>query len=380
MNSMIISQDGAIIIVDGKTYAVSSDFSRYVEITNAARQGNWSVIPSMIDVVSTINNAIIKTGNPDMRIDGNTLIYKHVTFPDDLGQYVINTVNDGYDLTPIVKFMDKLLANPDHRVFQQLFGFLAYGKCPITPDGDILAYKKVRDDYTSVYDGVTRNDIGSEVFLDRAKCNSNPEETCSSGLHFCSREYLANFSGQKVVVLSVSPTDVVSIPVDYNNTKGRACRYTVVGELSDVEINEVSKSDVLRVATVEPKYQPKVEEPQPVLVALDGTISFYDNVLLYNSGYRDGKNKKGKKSNNPSYLEGHSDGRNKKPNRYQSAEEDVKPELAKQVNDQHLKSIKENYLAGYKAGANKKKKTSQNSSYLEGYSDGRNKRPNKYLG
>lgn len=33
------------------------------------------------------------------------------------------------------------------------------------------------------------------------------------------------------MVLKINPQDVVSIPTDYNNTKGRCCKYTVVGEL-----------------------------------------------------------------------------------------------------------------------------------------------------
>ena len=34
-----------------------------------------------------------------------------------------------------------------------------------------------------------------------------------------------------MVILKINPRDVVSIPTDYNNTKGRTCRYEVVGEV-----------------------------------------------------------------------------------------------------------------------------------------------------
>ena len=33
------------------------------------------------------------------------------------------------------------------------------------------------------------------------------------------------------MILKINPADVVSIPADYNATKGRACRYEVLGEL-----------------------------------------------------------------------------------------------------------------------------------------------------
>ena len=33
------------------------------------------------------------------------------------------------------------------------------------------------------------------------------------------------------MILKINPADVVSIPSDYNNSKGRACRYEVIGEI-----------------------------------------------------------------------------------------------------------------------------------------------------
>ena len=31
------------------------------------------------------------------------------------------------------------------------------------------------------------------------------------------------------MILKINPADVVSVPTDYNNSKGRCCKYTVVG-------------------------------------------------------------------------------------------------------------------------------------------------------
>ena len=33
------------------------------------------------------------------------------------------------------------------------------------------------------------------------------------------------------MLLKINPADVVSIPIDYNNSKGRCCRYEVIKEL-----------------------------------------------------------------------------------------------------------------------------------------------------
>jgi hypothetical protein len=69
--------------------------------------------------------------------------------------------------------------------------------------------------------------------MERNAVDDDQNRTCSSGLHFCSKDYLDHFGGSdsRTVILKINPADVVSIPADYNATKGRACRYEVIGEL-----------------------------------------------------------------------------------------------------------------------------------------------------
>jgi len=71
--------------------------------------------------------------------------------------------------------------------------------------------------------------------MPRDKVDNDRNRTCSTGLHFCSKTYLPAFggsSGYRVMIVKVSPEDVVAIPSDYKNAKGRACKYEVVGEIS----------------------------------------------------------------------------------------------------------------------------------------------------
>ena len=67
--------------------------------------------------------------------------------------------------------------------------------------------------------------------MERYNVDDNKDNTCSTGLHFCSKDYLNSFGGERTVIVKINPRDVVSIPSDYNATKGRACRYEVVGEI-----------------------------------------------------------------------------------------------------------------------------------------------------
>jgi hypothetical protein len=105
---------------------------------------------------------------------------------------------------------------------------------PITPDGHFLAYKKVRNDFLDIHSGTMDNSVGQIVEMERHEVNDNKDETCSTGLHFCGMSYLNHFGGSdsRTVIVKINPADVVSIPSDYNNAKGRACRYEVIGELN----------------------------------------------------------------------------------------------------------------------------------------------------
>jgi hypothetical protein len=80
------------------------------------------------------------------------------------------------------------------------------------------------------------NSVGKIVEMERNEVDDNKDQTCSTGLHFCSQDYLPHFGNgydSRVVILKINPADVVSIPSDYNNAKGRACRYEVVGEIGN---------------------------------------------------------------------------------------------------------------------------------------------------
>jgi len=67
--------------------------------------------------------------------------------------------------------------------------------------------------------------------MTRNEVNDDKNQTCSAGLHFCSQDYLNHFGGSRIMILKINPRDVVSIPTDYKNSKGRCCRYEVIGEL-----------------------------------------------------------------------------------------------------------------------------------------------------
>jgi hypothetical protein len=148
----------------------------------------------------------------------------------------MDVLKSGLNIAPWVHFVGKLQRNPSSTSRDELYLWLEKSGMPITPDGDFLAYKRVRPSYKDIHSGKFDNSVGNVVEMSRLDVDDDRRRTCSAGLHFCSKDYLPNFSSSgdsdHVMVVKINPADVVSIPADYNDAKGRTWRYEVVGEIS----------------------------------------------------------------------------------------------------------------------------------------------------
>lgn len=160
---------------------------------------------------------------------------------NSLSDRILAFYREGHDITPWVRHAEKLFRNPREWVVDELDLWLASSDLPMTPDGDILAYKKVRRDYKDIYTGTMDNSVGRVVSVPEQTVDPDRNRTCSSGLHFCSKSYLRNYGSNeqdscRVVIVKINPEHIVAIPSDYDNAKGRTWRYEVVGE---IPLNEV---------------------------------------------------------------------------------------------------------------------------------------------
>jgi hypothetical protein len=176
---------------------------------------------------------------------------KAVVIPTALSSYISTLYQEGGNLKPLVCFLKKMSKNPDQDIAQQIWGFISVCGLCLTPDGNFLAYKNVKYDFKSIHDGRTDNSPGTVVSMPRGNVERDPKRTCAKGLHFAAWGYLRHYSlGGKTVLVSTSPEDVVSVPTDYNNQKGRACKYKIIREVSQPEelkdkviFNDISDTD-----------------------------------------------------------------------------------------------------------------------------------------
>lgn len=172
------------------------------------------------------------TEDTELTLVGNDLLYKGKIVPGILGERILMLAQKGLPVELLTKFLDNLRDNPSHRAQGELYGFLEVSQLPITEDGCFLAYKSVRQDFTDSYTGTFDNSVGQVVKMPRNEVDEDKDQTCSNGLHFAAHEYASSFHTQgHLMVIKVNPKDVVAIPSDYHNQKGRCCKYEVVEEV-----------------------------------------------------------------------------------------------------------------------------------------------------
>jgi len=223
----IIQGSNVTVVIGNTPHTISKTHITYQKVVDAIKASDWDTVRDVIEP----KKVVINYGKGNISIKGETMYWKGREFHNAMSTRMIQMLQDGFGVEPLVLFMENLMSNPSYRSVQELYGFLEKNNLPITPDGHFLAYKRVRDDYTDCHTGTMNNSVGKVVEMERNEVDDDQNRTCSSGLHFCSQEYLNSFGGNRTVIVKVNPRDVVSIPVDYDNSKGRACRYEVIGEV-----------------------------------------------------------------------------------------------------------------------------------------------------
>jgi hypothetical protein len=233
MSYPFIMQGNSITVVIGsKPHTISKSHITFQKVLDAIKAQDWNLVKDIIEPVKVVLNY----GKGNVSVQGEELFWKGKPMHNALTTRMIAMLQEGFPVEPLVNFMENLMTNPSKRAVTELYGFLEKNSLPITPDGHFLSYKKVRNDYLDIHSGTMDNSVGKIVEMERNEVDDNKDQTCSTGLHFCSQDYLPHFGNgydSRVIILKINPADVVSIPSDYNNAKGRACRYEVVGEIGN---------------------------------------------------------------------------------------------------------------------------------------------------
>tara|TARA_B100000780_G_scaffold219754_1_gene158825 strand:- start:4719 stop:5480 length:762 start_codon:yes stop_codon:yes gene_type:complete len=228
---MNIITDHSVTIFDSlKPVTVTDSHHMFEDIKELVSMGNYDEALNLIDNRRTAKKAITNT---DFELVGDCLYLDDYRIPDNMASRIFDLTGSYNSVKPLEKFFRNLLSNPSYRAVQELYGFLELSKLPITDDGHFVAYKAVNYDYRDCYTGTMDNSIGAQPTMPRNLVDEDKNRTCSAGLHFAGYEYARGFvpSEGHLMAVRINPKDVVAIPSDYNNMKGRASTYTIVNEI-----------------------------------------------------------------------------------------------------------------------------------------------------
>lgn len=283
--SYIKQGENILIGFDGNTVTVGPDHLNYDKILLAIQEQRLGDLRELADVTEAIG---IYSKNAFEITDGEVL-YNGEVVHNVIADRLVELYRDGQEVDPLVLFLENLLDNPSESSREEMYLFLEHNNLPITPDGHFLAYKNVRENYTDIHSGTFDNSVGSVCEMPREAVNDNRKQTCSTGLHFCGLSYLSSFPGQHTMILKINPRDVVSIPHDYNNAKGRTCRYEVVGEYIDenrYEKDAFEKSVVDEYTEVAPTVDDIQAYKQEVSKEERGVMSFVKGLFNWMASRR----------------------------------------------------------------------------------------------
>lgn len=242
-NQISFSFNGNLIIID-------KSHMNYNKILDELSKENldWDMLEKLVNV----RQELINYFDNHLWIKDNKFYYKwrgkmlELTEDNPLILKILRYWNEGRKVNYLVAFLSNLVRNPLKTAINELPLFLDANDIELTEDGCFLAYKRVNDDFTDCYSGTFDNSPGKIVSVPRSKVEFNRTVTCAQGLHFCSKSYLPHYAqGCKVVCVKVNPKDVVSIPEDYSNAKGRCCKYEVIKEITeDFDLKDLLEDSV----------------------------------------------------------------------------------------------------------------------------------------
>lgn len=218
------------VVLDGERHSINAGNGLFSKALEAYKVNDWDVFIGCVNPEIRLKSLYASYEGIEVK-DGNLYVFGDPVH-STLASRVLSFLEAGLDCVHLFKFILKLNLNPSKRAVDELYTFLEHRALPITDNGNFLAYKAVREDYTDKYTGKFLNTIDSVLEMPRNKVDDDKNVGCSYGFHAGTVEYAKEFMGREghLMIVEINPADVVSIPTDCQFQKLRTSKYKVVGE------------------------------------------------------------------------------------------------------------------------------------------------------
>lgn len=263
---MFYFDDGKTISVyfnDGNAGVWNSSNPDYKRVKELAKNDDWIAIEILHNKPKAILNSEVKVNDDSITITnkkGETTNVAVDENSDTLLKFIKLLRSKGVidsRIDEIKPFLVKMFQNTFIDAVEEIYDFCTAMDFEITKDGNILAYKAVNEDLSSFWDnGKTKHVIGEYTEVENFCTDRNIP--CAQGLHFCAKKYadMNYYGNNKIIVVEVDPRDIVSIPIDHANLKGRCRKYKTVGVLGKngtLQTTNIEKMTDGKVQTVKTK-------------------------------------------------------------------------------------------------------------------------------
>ena len=218
------------VVLDGERHSINAGNGMFSKALEAYKVNDWDAFIGCVNPTIRLKSLYASYEGIEVK-DGNLYVFDEPVH-STLATRVLSFLEAGLDCVHLFKFILKLNLNPSKRAVDELYTFLEHRALPITDNGNFLAYKAVREDYSDKYSGKFINTIDAVLEMPRNKVDDDKNVGCSYGFHAGTVEYAKDFMGREghLMIVEINPADVVSIPTDCQFQKLRTSKYKVVGE------------------------------------------------------------------------------------------------------------------------------------------------------
>jgi len=338
MVAYIATESTITVILDGKNRTIQVKSKAHRNETIKALE-KYKKSSQTLEDKTTLENFLVPLKRIGLQTDSRleldeetkSLYLKGTTVPIEpgLGDKIMDFLDNGLPIEPLIKFWESCLRNPHFIAVKELFSFLECNNLPITEDGGFLGYKKLNftntvnlpAEFGELFvdlEGTVRNldgevvetevaerflafvneannpnmvdvhsrtihqKVGDVVKISRVQFNeAERREACGYGLHIGGFLYM--FSGDVRVLCKVFPEDVIAC--NPNQEKLRTCEYKIIAfvdsktEVKQLLIN-LSKQEVEQVEEEEEFENPFVEGDIVKYVGDSDDLTFEDYYLV----------------------------------------------------------------------------------------------------
>lgn len=239
-DAKIISVNGISAIVGGKPYNVGSDHANYDKILKSLKGKDATEFLKLVTLNKVEVTSAGFVSSESIVVGQYEITYKGEPLHNTVTHRLIELQEEGHDVAPLAKFLEKLMENPSSWCVEALYKFLEAKGLPLTEDGNFLAYKVVNKEWKDKYSNKVLNTIGSIHEVPRNTIDDDRTKECSYGFHVGDLQYSgphgSYYSGpanDRIIIVKVNPKDVVAVPEKANAHKIRVAKYEVMSEYTE---------------------------------------------------------------------------------------------------------------------------------------------------